>query len=100
MYVRYSLTRVQNAASSERASICDRTNLSSLYIHIGVEYTLPLAPASLTKTDGENLEESDNEDDSTASSWLHSMGLITQDFPAADVQKIALYPLQQTPHNY
>ena len=59
-----------------------------------MEFTLPLAPDSVTKAVGsENLEDSENEDDTTASSWLHSMGLVTDDLPTAiNSQKIALYP--------
>ena len=63
---------------------------------LGVEFTLPLAPDSVTKAEpvgSENLEDSENEDEMTASSWLHSMGLATDDLSTAiNSQKIALYP--------
>ena len=61
-----------------------------------MEFSLPLAPDSMTKGEAvshENLEDSENEDDTTATSWLHSMGLVTDDLlTAVNPQRIALYP--------
>lgn len=65
----------------------------------GVDFSLPLAsnssPAKHETTHTtptittETAEDSDNDDDSMASSWLHSMGLVTQSFPSIDPHKIA-----------
>jgi len=60
----------------------------------GVEFSLPLAsdPHPKAEKTSDTLDDSENEDESTASTWLCSMGIATQDFPAADTQTIALYP--------
>lgn len=60
----------------------------------GVEFSLPLASDSHPKAEktSDTLDDSENEDESTASTWLCSMGIATQDFPAANTQTIALYP--------
>ena len=65
---------------------------SLLHSFIGVELTLPLAPNSPTNIEGDKTtEESDVEDESAASSWLKSMGLLTHDFPGTNTE-ITLYP--------
>ena len=61
----------------------------------GVDFTLPLASGAQPKAEGTSnsiLEDSENEDESAASTWLCSLGIATQDFPAANMQQITLYP--------
>ena len=73
---------------------CETDVCLSLLSLLGVEFTLPLASDSHPKAEepSDTLEDSEHEDESAASTWLCSMGIGTQDFPAADTQKIALYP--------
>ena len=60
-----------------------------------MEFTLPLASGAQTKVEeiSNSLEDSENEDESAASTWLCSLGIATHDFPAASTQKITLYPV-------
>ncbi len=67
-------------------------NLTPARVPPGVEFSLPLAPSSPSESEEPvGLDDSDPEDDSTASSWLQSMGLHIEDQTGAP-DKITLYP--------